>query len=146
MARSHWPSAVASIALPKNNPFTRQDDPSTSAAMDILPDSSQATMLTLVQIQDIARRENPTFKEFAANHAAAQAEVLQAMAVLNTLAGRALPPRYVLADTLEQPLNGVDLAQARQIALAQYPTLRRLDAVLRQRELAIGRERTAWRR
>lgn len=78
---------------------------------------------------------------------AVQAQLRQletARAILNTLAGRVLPAGFALQDTLEQALRGADLAQARQIALAQHPTLRRLDAVVRQRELAIAREQKAW--
>ncbi len=264
--------------------FTKQEETTASAVVETLPVADRVTTLTLDQIQKIAHQENPTFREFAASRAAAQAEVLQALAypnpeleaslgiagtreapresdleaglglfqtlewpakrrarrqaaeaqtpivqreeevfraalradvtkayhtvlyyqhgillakaalgterqieqivrrrveggeapqidltkaqvetlkaqrvvqsqlrqfetakaVLNTLAGRALPPDFVLVDTLEQPMNAANLNQARRIALIQHPTLRRLDAVLRQRELSIGRERTAW--
>jgi cobalt-zinc-cadmium efflux system outer membrane protein len=71
-------------------------------------------------------------------------QLATAQAVLRALAGRALPPEFALADTLDQPLPGANFHEAYQIALAQHPTLRRLEAVLHQRELVIGRERTAW--
>lgn len=92
---------------------------------------------------DLTKAQVETLK--ASRTVQAQARQFEtAKAVLNTLAGRALPPGFVLEDTLEEDLSGANLNQAQQIALGQHPTLRRLDAILRQRELAIGRERTAW--
>ncbi len=66
-----------------------------------------------------------------------------ARVILNTLCGRSLPSDFTLADHLDQALGGADAEQARQIALAQHPALRRLDAVLKQKELAIAREQKA---
>ncbi len=67
-----------------------------------------------------------------------------ARAILNTLCGRSLPSGFTLADHLDQALGEADAGQAREIALAQHPVLRRLDAVLKQKELAIAREEKAW--
>lgn len=67
-----------------------------------------------------------------------------ARAILNALCGRGLPAGFAIADTLEASLGGVNEAEARRIGLAQHPTLRRLQAVARQRELVIARERKAW--
>jgi cobalt-zinc-cadmium efflux system outer membrane protein len=75
---------------------------------------------------------------------AQQRQNATARVILNTLCGRALPSDFALADQLDQALAGADLEQARQVALAQHPSLRRLDAVLRQKELAVQREKKAW--
>ncbi len=73
-----------------------------------------------------------------------QRQLTSARVVLNALCGGALPSGFSLQDTLSQPLPDVDMEQSRQQAGLQHPTLRRLEAVLRQRELAIQRERKAW--
>ena len=44
----------------------------------------------------------------------------------------------------KSPLAGANTAQALRIALAQHPALRRLDAVIKQKELLIQRELKAW--
>lgn len=75
---------------------------------------------------------------------AQQRQNATARVILNTLCGRELPPDFTLADQLDQALAGADMEQARAIALAQHPALRRLDAVLKQKELAIQREQKAW--
>ncbi len=75
---------------------------------------------------------------------AQQRHAASARAVLNALCGRALPPDFVLEDALDRPLAGLNIEQAQQIALAQHPVLRRLEAVLRQKELIVQRERKAW--
>ena len=71
-------------------------------------------------------------------------QLASARAVLNALCGRALPPGFRLQDALESPLAPPDLEQARQIALGRHPTLRRLEAVLRQKERIVEQERKAW--
>ena len=76
---------------------------------------------------------------------------VSARAVLNTLCGRSLPPGFVLEDTLDlgsrvrspSLLAGVNMDAAKEVALAQHPVLRRLDAVLRQKELIVLREQKA---
>jgi len=75
---------------------------------------------------------------------AQQRQNATARVILNTLCGRALPKDFALADRLDQALAEADVEQARQIALAQHPVLRRLDALLRQKELAVQREQKAW--
>ena len=65
-------------------------------------------------------------------------------AILNALCGRALPAGFKLTDSLEARLTGANVAQARRIALTQHPTLRRLEAVIKQKELIIQREHKAW--
>lgn len=75
---------------------------------------------------------------------AQQRQCNSARAVLNALCGRGLPPVYTLEDTLEVPLAGANMQEARRIAMEQHPALRRLDAVLRQKGLVIRREQTAW--
>lgn len=67
-----------------------------------------------------------------------------ARSILNTLCGRALPPDFALNDVLEQPLAAADIEQARQIALTQHPRLRRIEAEVHQKELALKREQKAW--
>jgi cobalt-zinc-cadmium efflux system outer membrane protein len=71
-------------------------------------------------------------------------QLASARAVLNALCGRALPPGFRLQDALENPLAAPDLEQARQIAQGRHPALRRLEAVLRQKERIVERERKAW--
>ena len=73
-----------------------------------------------------------------------QRQNTSARVILNTLCGRSLPSGFVLADRLDQALGEANAEQARQIALAQHPVLRRLDAVLKQKELIIAREQKAW--
>jgi cobalt-zinc-cadmium efflux system outer membrane protein len=75
---------------------------------------------------------------------AQQRQNATARVILNTLCGRALPADFTLADQLDQALAEAETDQAREIALAQHPELRRLDAVLKQKELAIQREQKAW--
>ncbi len=75
---------------------------------------------------------------------AQQRQDATARVILNTLCGRALPSGFALVDNLDQALAGADPEQAREVALAQHPTLRRLDAILKQKELAIQREQKAW--
>lgn len=73
-----------------------------------------------------------------------QRNLAAARAVLNALCGRGLPAGFALADSLETRLAGANMAQARRIALAQHPTLRRLEAVMKQKELIIQREHKVW--
>ncbi len=68
---------------------------------------------------------------------------LSARAVLDALCGRSLPPGFGLEDTLDLPLADVNMDAAKEIALSQHPVLRRLEAVLRQKELSIQREQKA---
>lgn len=75
---------------------------------------------------------------------AQQRQAATARVILNTLCGRALPPDFALVDGLDQVIAGADPEQARAIALEQHPALRRLEAVLKQKELAIQREQKAW--
>ncbi len=75
---------------------------------------------------------------------AQQRQHATARVILNTLCGRSLPSDFALADCLDQPLGQADAGQAREIALAQHPILRRLDAVVKQKELALAREQKAW--
>ena len=75
---------------------------------------------------------------------AQQRQNATARVILNTLCGRALPSCFALVDHLEQALAAADLEQGREIALAQHPALRRLDAVLKQKELALQREQKSW--
>lgn len=81
----------------------------------------------------------------AARTVQAQQRLLEgAKAALNALCGRGLPVRFEPAGELAANLAGADLARAREVALAQHPTLRRLAAVARQKELALEREKKAW--
>lgn len=81
----------------------------------------------------------------AARAVQAQQRLLEgAKAALNALCGRGLPVRFEPAGELSGELAGADLRQAREVALAQHPTLRRLAAVARQKELAVEREKKAW--
>jgi cobalt-zinc-cadmium efflux system outer membrane protein len=65
-------------------------------------------------------------------------------AVLNTLCGRALTANFGLADSFRSTPPTADSNKAREIALAQHPTLRRLGEVVRQKQLVVQRERKAW--
>lgn len=67
-----------------------------------------------------------------------------ARAVLNALVGRNMPPAFALADTLDLPPPPINPAEAERLALAQHPELRRLQAVVEQRERIVRQEQTAW--
>jgi cobalt-zinc-cadmium efflux system outer membrane protein len=65
-------------------------------------------------------------------------------AMLNALCGRALAADFDLADSLRSTPPTADSNKAREIALAQHPTLRRLGEVVRQKQLVVRREQKAW--
>lgn len=71
-------------------------------------------------------------------------QLASARAVLNALCGRALPPGFRLQDALESPLAAPNVEEARPIAVAGHPVLRRLEAVLHQKQRIVERERKAW--